>query len=109
MTMSDRFSARVLAQLRLALLADCGCEKTIAALDLGARQAGLTGADIDAALAGKSFEARTAAALAFACALKAGDQDQIDLTRERAIRFGVLAADLEIVASEVAVILTKSA
>lgn len=107
MTMSERFSRRVLAQLRLALLADCGCERTLAALDLGARQAGLTGAEIDAALTGKSFEARTAAALAFACALKAGDQAQISLTRERAARLSVLPADLDVVAAEVAVILTS--
>lgn len=107
MTMSDPFSARVLAQLQLALLADCGCERTLAALDHGARRAGLTGAEIDAALAGKSFEARTAAALAFACALKAGDHVQIDLARERAARFGVLATDLEKIASEVAAILTN--
>lgn len=107
MTVNDRFSRRVLAQLRLALLADCGCEQTLSALDLGARQAGLTGAEIDAAIAGKSFEARTDAALAFACAIRLDDQERIAVARERALRFGVSEGDLELVRSEVAVILAR--
>jgi hypothetical protein len=97
----------VLAQLRLALLADCGCERTLSALSLGARQAGLTGAEIDAAIAGKSFEARTDAALAFACAIKLGDRERIARAHERALRFGVSEADLDIVRTEVVAILAR--
>lgn len=107
MTLSGRFSRRLLAQLRLALLADCGCERTLSAVDLGARQAGLTGAEIDAAVAGKSFEARTDAALAFACAIKLDDHERIAIARARAMRFGISEAELEIVRSEVAVILAS--
>lgn len=109
MVKPDRFSRRVLAQLRLAVLADCGCERTLAALDLGARQAGLTGAEIDAALAGRSFEAQTAAALVFACAIKSGDQAQIALARERAARVGTSDADLATVEAEVTAILASRA
>ena len=109
MTTDNRFSRRVLAQLRLALLADCGCERTLSALDLGARQAGLTGAEIDAAIAGKSFEARTDAALAFACAIKLGDRERIAGAHERALRFGVSETDLDIVRTEAAAILASRA
>ena len=64
--MADEFHARVQAQLKLALLGDCGCIKTLGKLENEARSSGLTGAEIDAALGGRSFEARTAAALAYA-------------------------------------------
>lgn len=104
---TDKFSRRVLAQLRLAVLADCGCERTLADLDLGARQAGLTGAEIDAALVGNSFEARTAAALAFACAIKIGDRDQVATARERAARFGFSEIDIKTVEAEVFAILAR--
>ena len=105
MTISRQISKRVLVQLRLALLADCGCENTLADLDFAARRVGLTGAEIDAALAGTSFGAQTAAALAFACALKTGDQGQIDIASARAMRLGFVGADLEALTSEVSFIL----
>jgi hypothetical protein len=103
--MANQLSCRALAQLRLALLRDCGCETTLAALDMGARQAGLTGAEIDAALDGKSFEARTAATLAFACAVKDGREHEVNVARARALRLGVTAQNLETVAREAAAIL----
>lgn len=98
---STPFSRRVLAQLRLALLADCGCDETLAKLDDNARMAGLTGAEIDAALDGKSFEARTAAALAFACAVKTGDHAYVALLRKRAVLLGITDNDLRLFETEV--------
>lgn len=92
--MAEQLHARVTAQLKLALLGDCGCPKTLARLEREARLSGLTGAGIDAALAGHSFEASTAAAVAFACALKAGDADLLEQARMRALQFGVTDDEL---------------
>jgi hypothetical protein len=87
--MPEQLHARVRAQLKLALLGDCGCPKTLTRLEREARSSGLTGAEIDAAIGGRSFEARTAAAVAFACALKAGKADLLDQARARALHLGV--------------------
>lgn len=92
--MPERLHARVTAQLKLALLGDCGCGKTIGRLEREARSSGLTGAEIDAALGGRSFEARTAAAVAYACALKAGEGDTIERAHARALQFGITQDDL---------------
>lgn len=100
-----RFPRRVLAQLRLALLADCGCQRTLAALDLGARQAGLTGAEIDAALAGRSFDARTDATLRYAFAIKTGAAEQVAMAKAKALRLGVSDEELQAVSLEVAAVL----
>lgn len=107
--MTEDFHARVHAQLKLALLGDCGCRKTLAKLERDARSSGLTGAEIDAALGGRSFEARTAAALAFACAIKTGDDGAIAHTRDHAVRFGVTDAELFSVAQEAKRILALAA
>lgn len=107
--MTEEFHARVHAQLKLALLGDCGCHKTLANLENEARSSGLTGAEIDAALGGRSFEARTAAALAFACAIKAGEDGPLELAREHAVRFGVTDQELRALAEEVKRILASTA
>ena len=107
--MTEEFHARVRAQLKLALLGDCGCGKTLASLEDQARSSGLTGAEIDAALSGRSFEARTAAALAFACAIKAGEDGQIEQARDHAIRFGATDEELFAVAEEAKRILASTA
>lgn len=96
--MPELLHARVTAQLKLALLGDCGCSRTIGRLEREARSTGLTGAEIDAALGGRSFEARTAAAVAFACALKAGDSALVAKARSRALQFGITEADLSAIA-----------
>ena len=103
--MADTFADRVRSQLKLALLGDCGCERTLADLDREARTIGLTGAEIDAALAGRSFEARTAAAISFACAIKAGDRSRMEAAHARAMRLGVSCSELAEVADEAARIL----
>ena len=92
--MPEQLHARVRAQLKLALLGDCGCPKTLTRLEREARSSGLTGAEIDAAIGGRSFEARTAAAVAFACALKARKADLLDQARARALQLGVTDDEL---------------
>jgi hypothetical protein len=86
--MAEEYHARLRSQIKLALLSDCGCEKALANLELEGRMSGLTGAEIDAALAGKSFDARAAVAISYACALKAGKDHLIDQAKARALRFG---------------------
>lgn len=107
--MTEDFQARVVAQLKLALLGDCGCRKTLASLEEEAQSSGLTGAEIDAALDGRSFEARTAAALAFACAIKAGEDESIEQARTRALRLGVTDEDLSAIAEKAKQILASIA
>lgn len=98
--MAEPLHARVTAQLKLALLGDCGCHKTLGRLEREARRSGLTGAEIDAARGGRSFEARTAAAVALACALKAGDADRLERARKRAMQFGLSDQELDAIAEE---------
>lgn len=99
--------ARVTAHLKLALLGDCGCRKTLARLESEARHAGLTGAEIDAAISGRSFEARTAAAVALACAMKAGEAEGLAQARMRAVQLGATDAELGIIADGVKRILAS--
>lgn len=103
--MVEPLHARVAAQLKLALLCDCGCHETLNRLEHEARRSGLTGAEIDAALAGRSFEARTAAAVTFACALKSGDAGQLERARLRAVQFGISDLELNAIAGKVRQIL----
>jgi hypothetical protein len=106
--MPESLRPRVDVQLRLALLSDCGCSDTLAALEEAARSAGLTGAEIDAALEGRSFEARTSAMIAFACALKACDPGVVERARERAVWLGVSSQDLAAAAEVAAAALAGS-
>lgn len=105
--MAEDFHARVRAQLRLALLGDCGCRETLGNLENEARSSGLTGAEIDAALGGRSFEARTAAAVAYACALKANGADLIEQVRARALQIGVTDDELSAISQEAKQILAS--
>lgn len=90
----DPSSARIDAQLRLALLGDRRTPKALAALERAARRAGLTGAEIDAALAGRSFDIRTSAVIAVARALRAGCPAEVEQARRRALSLGLCAAEL---------------
>lgn len=105
--MPEALQARVAAQLKLALLGDCGCARTMGRLEREARQSGMTGAEIDAALGGRSFEARTAAIVAYACALKAGEVERIEQARSRASRIGVTARELSAIARKAKQILAS--
>ncbi|MEW4468962.1 hypothetical protein AB1K62_14140 [Parasphingorhabdus sp. JC815] len=93
--MADPVYERILSQLKLALLNDCGCEDTLSRAEEGARDAGLSGIDIDAALCKRSFDVRTAAVLAFGCAIRNGDPVARDLARERAQALGLTAEELD--------------
>lgn len=73
------------------------------------RSLGLSSAEIDAALSGRSFEARTNAALGLACAIKSGTSDQVEAARQRALRLGLSAGDLHVVAEEAGEILARCA
>lgn len=103
--MPSTLKGRAAAQLRLALLSDCGCLKTLAELEQEARRSGLTGAEIDVAREGRSFEARTTAVLAYACAVKSGNGQLITAAMHRAALIGISDSELAGVASEVKVIL----
>lgn len=85
---------RLRAQLALALLGDCGCAETLARLEETARRQGLTGAEIDAALAGRSFEARAAALVGYACALRDGRAELAEAARRRALACGIAESEL---------------
>ena len=97
--MKDVNEARIVAQLRLALLGDCSCSDTLSAMTGEARNHGLTGAEIDAALSGRSFEACSHAAITYACAIKSGDTDAIGAARLRAFRVGLSDDELETIAT----------
>lgn len=92
------FRTRLEAQLRLALLGDTASLTTLAQLMNQAQRAGLSGAEIDAALAGRSFEVRTSVLLAYARALKQGDPVEADLKRQRGARLGVTASAFDRIA-----------
>lgn len=92
------FRARLEAQLRLALLGDTACMITLAQLMNQAQRAGLSGAEIDAARAGRSFEVRASILLAYARALKQGDPIEADRKRQRGARLGVTAMAFERIA-----------
>lgn len=105
--MASRLSRRVRAQLRLAVLGDCACDDTRAGLEQAARASGLTGAEIDAARDFRSFEVRTAALLAYACALRSGDDDERTAAVARAQRVGIAPPELQAIDREVAGLLRK--
>ncbi|WP_417612490.1 hypothetical protein [Parasphingorhabdus sp.] len=93
--MADPGYERILSQLKLALLNDCGCEDTLSKAEEDARDAGLSGADIDAALGERSFDVRTAAVLTLGCAIKKGDAAARYSARERALDVGLTAEELD--------------
>ena len=93
--MAEAGYERTLSQLRLALLNDCGCEDTLSKAEDDARNAGLTGAEIDAALIERSFDVRTSAVLAFGCALKHGDPSALAKAEEHALSCGLTGDELD--------------
>lgn len=93
--MAEPSNERILSQLRLALLSDCGCEHTLSKAEQDARDAGLSGAEIDAALVERSFDVRTSAVLAFGCALKNGDQSACERAEKQALACGLTKDELD--------------
>lgn len=86
---------RILSQLKLALLSDCACKDVLSDAEKEARDAGLSGADIDAALGKRSFDVRTAAILALGCAIRNDDPAARDSARERALALGLTLEELD--------------
>lgn len=89
---------RVRCQIELALLNNCNDDKTLQRVQDSARNAGLLTAEIDAALAQRSFDIRTHAAIRLACAIQHGDPTSLFFARKRARAIGITAqtiADIE--------------
>lgn len=107
--MAEGFRKRIRLYLELALLSDRERRDSLASLYSAGRSLGLSSAEIDAALTGRSFEARTNAALGLACAIKSGMSDQVEAARQRALRLGLSAGDLHVVAEEAGEILARCA
>lgn len=97
--MSEALSERVMSQLRLAVLSDCNCHITVADAAKDARTAGLSGAEIDAALTQRSFDIRTSAVLDYGCALKRGDLSLCAKAHQHALHCGLSAEELDCVKS----------
>jgi hypothetical protein len=93
--MTHSLTSRTMVQVRLALMSDCGCSRTLSALERDARSSGLTGAEIDAALEKRSFEVRTNAAIAYACALQSGNARVVDEAHLRVLGVGWTHEQLE--------------
>lgn len=105
--MSSSISTKRLSEMRLALLADCGCDDTLASLEAEARSAGLTGAEIDSALSGSSFEAKSTIALEVACAVKSGEAAVLDAAERHAIDAGFDPIEITYLVRLATSILTK--
>ncbi|ASK88832.1 hypothetical protein [Sphingorhabdus sp. SMR4y] len=86
---------RILSQLKLALLSDCACKDVLSDAEKEARDAGLSGADIDAALGERSFDVRTAAILDLGCAIRNDDSAALDSAMRRALALGLTAEELD--------------
>lgn len=93
--MAEPSITRILSQLRLALISDCGCANALAKAETDARHAGLSGADIDAALVERSFDVRTSAVLAYGCALKSGDPAACVKAEREALACGLNRNELD--------------
>lgn len=106
--MADALNHRVRVQLALALLSKTSTDRKRAALIRDARRAGLTGAEIDAAMAGRSFSARTAAVIDFASALQSGLDGEVSRCRSRASALGITDAELQATAVQTSKILGRS-
>ncbi|MAY20642.1 MAG: hypothetical protein CL955_08495 [Erythrobacteraceae bacterium] len=92
--MADPEYERILSQLRLAMLNDCACEETLSHAQESARVAGLSAAEIDAALGERSFDVRTSAVLALGCALKNGDLPAYAKAEKYALACGLTHEEL---------------
>lgn len=88
---------RLFAEVRIALAATLGSPTRLAEEVERGRAAGLTGAEINANLAGRSFDARVQGAIGFALACRDDDHpdmllEEISLARRAGLKDAVLAA-----------------
>jgi hypothetical protein len=92
-------SARVAFQIELALTAHQSDPETRAQQEEVAARHGLTGAEIDVARAGRSFDVRTAAAIGLAIAYRSGNSGDLATAGTQAVHAGFDAqAQTEILA-----------
>lgn len=82
-------SERVRLSIELALTAGHHSLLRRQRQEADARKLGMTGAEIDAARRGWSFEVRTSVAIALAAAVQAGDEARWEVQREKARRAGI--------------------
>lgn len=75
----------MLQQVELALRSDCRCAITLDELRLEASAAGLTGVEIEAALAQRSFDVRTSALVSLACAIKSANAAALENAQQQAL------------------------
>lgn len=78
----------MLQQVELALRSDCRCAITLDEMRSEASAAGLTGVEIEAALAQRSFDVRTSALVSLACAIKSDNAAAIENARQQATALG---------------------
>ena len=86
--MPSPFSERMLRQVELALRSDCRCAITLDEMRSEASAAGLTGVEIEAALAQRSFDVRTSALVSLACAIKSDNAAALENARQQATALG---------------------
>jgi hypothetical protein len=93
--MDPSLDERLALQVDLALTAKAADRAARREQEIRARRLGLTGAEIDAARAGNCFDVRAAAAVAFALAIRHGDDETAAALRDRAPRLGLGLQDLD--------------
>lgn len=91
---------RLLAQLTLAMLEHCSCLNTRALVEAQGREAGLTGAEIDAAWTGRSFDVKASSAIAYARAIGSFSPVAIGFSRLRAGKVGLTDQELDLIETE---------
>lgn len=94
-----KLSNRLLLQIEIALDRECTCNRTLSSQEKRAYSIGLTGAEIDAARAQRSFDVQTAAAIDFACAVASCDQTRIFFASAKALAVGFEQDQLEQIAA----------
>ena len=99
-TSASPLDDRILVQVRLALAELKGCRMTLAAKAEEARDEGLTGAEIDAACAGTSFDAKAAFAVKLARASRSGDPAALDAAIAKARAAGFSQACIDAILAE---------
>jgi hypothetical protein len=95
--LGDSFIQRLQVQIDLAAKGNCVCAETRRRQDDVARKLGMTGAEIDAARNGRSFDIRLSRALFLAHALQSGDPARIARASILAAQSGFDREDLAVI------------
>ena len=89
-----KLDERIRFQIELALAGPCACLTTIAGQEAAARRLGLSGAEVDLARDGRSFDVKTSSVLALVRATRAGDSQALAAARRQARTAGVARLEL---------------